>query len=100
LSIDFGLIDQHKTKALFAYNSIRETPRTAPDKLRFVGLDANSQYTLNLVWPSKFEEYRPSSIAAVNNKTFTGEALMQFGLQMPISFPQTSLVFELVKAKQ
>jgi len=98
LSINFGLIDEQKTKALFAYNSVRETPRTAPNKLRFVGLDADAQYTLNLVWPVKFEEYRPSSIAAVNGQTFTGEALMQFGLQMPISFPQTSLIFELNKA--
>ena len=98
LSINFGLIDEQKTKALFAYNSVRETPRTAPNKLRFVGLDGDAQYTLNLVWPVKFEEYRPSSIAAVNGQTFTGEALMQFGLQMPISFPQTSLIFELNKA--
>ena len=98
LSINFGLIDEQKSKALFAYNSVRETPRTAPNKLRFVGLDADTQYTLNLVWPVKFEEYRPSSIAAVNGQTFTGEALMEFGLQMPISFPQTSLIFELSKA--
>ena len=98
LSINFGLIDEQKSKALFAYNSVRETPRTAPNKLRFVGLDADTQYTLNLVWPVKFEEYRPSSIAAVNGQTFTGEALMEFGLQMPISFPQTSLIFELTKA--
>ncbi|ASM56319.1 alpha-galactosidase (plasmid) [Pseudoalteromonas nigrifaciens] len=97
LSINFGLIDERKSKALFAYNSVRETPRTAPNKLRFVGLDADAQYTLSLVWPVKFEEYRPSSIAAVNGQKFTGEALMQFGLQMPISFPQTSLVFELNK---
>lgn len=97
LSIDFGLVDEQKTKALFAYNSVRETSRTAPNKLRFVGLDVNSQYTLNLVWPIKFDEYRPSSIAAVNEQTFTGEALMQFGLQLPISFPQTSLIFELTK---
>jgi len=97
LSINFALIDEQKSKALFSYNSVRETPRTAPNKLRFVGLDADTQYTLNLVWPVKFEEYRPSSIAAVNGQTFTGEALMEFGLQMPISFPQTSLIFELRK---
>ncbi|MBQ4832602.1 alpha-galactosidase [Pseudoalteromonas sp. MMG010] len=97
LSINFGLINQDKTAALFAYNSVRETPRTAPNKLRFVGLEADTQYTLNLVWPVIFDEYRPSAIAAVNGQTYTGEALMEFGLQMPISFPQTSLIFSLNK---
>ena len=97
LSINFGLVNKQKTKALFAYNSIRETPRTSPSKLRFSGLEADSQYRLNLIWPINYQEYRPSSIVAVNGQTFTGESLIEFGLQMPISFPQTSLIFELTK---
>jgi alpha-galactosidase len=99
-SINFGLVDEDKTHALFAYNSVRETPRTAPDKLRFAGLYGQTLYRLNLIWPTQLKEYSPSVLAVVENQLFSGEALMQFGLQMPISNPQTSLIFELTAQEE
>jgi len=96
-SIDFGIVNSDKSEALFAYNSVLETRRTMPRKYRFDGLDPQTQYKLELVWPKDLKEYSSSITTIVQSKTFSGEVLMQFGMQLPIVFPQTSLVFSLTK---
>lgn len=94
-SINFGLVNKDKSQALFTYNSVKETQRTTPPKYRFVGLKAEKKYRLELIWPTKVKEYSPSILSKINGEIFTGEVLMQFGMQMPILFPQSSLIFEL-----
>jgi alpha-galactosidase len=94
-AINFGLISYDKTKALFAYNSVRETARTLPPRYRFVGLDSKRQYRLSLVWPTQLKEYSPSILRLIQGEVISGEALMQFGMQLPLLHPQTSLVFAL-----
>jgi alpha-galactosidase len=94
-TVDFGIVNNDKTQALFSYNSVNETKRTAPKKYRFNGLDATKQYKLDFIWPTKHEEFSTSVLSKVDGQVFTGESLMQFGMQMPISFPQTTLIFEL-----
>jgi alpha-galactosidase len=94
-AINFGLISHDKTKALFAYNSVRETARTLPPRFRFVGLDSKRQYRLSLVWPTQLKEYSPSILRLIQGEVISGEALMQFGMQLPVLHPQTSLVFAL-----
>jgi alpha-galactosidase len=96
-AINFGLVKADKSFALFAYNSVRETNRTTPNKLRFAGLDSQATYQLNLVWPTQLKEYSSSVLTAVEGQLFSGQALQQFGLQLPITNPQTSLVFALSK---
>ncbi|WP_395339122.1 alpha-galactosidase [Ningiella sp. W23] len=93
ISISFGIVSQDKAEGLFSYNSITETKRTQPKKYRFVGLDARKTYRLKLIWPTQLYEYSPSILSFINGECFTGEALMQMGMQLPIIFPQTSLVF-------
>jgi len=95
LCINFGLVNQEKTLALFAYNSVVESGRTLPKRLRFVGLDANKHYTLSLVWPTVLKEHTPSLIQKINKQVFSGAVLMQFGMQLPITLPQSALIFEL-----
>jgi alpha-galactosidase len=94
-SINFGIINKDKSKALFAYNSIKETKRTTPPKYRFTGLSAEKVYTLTLIWPTQLKEYSPSILNKIQGESFSGESLMQFGMQLPVLFPQTSLIFEL-----
>ena len=94
-SISFGIINKDKSKALFAYNSIKETKRTTPPKYRFTGLSAEKVYTLTLIWPTQLKEYSPSILSKIQGESFSGESLMQFGMQLPVLFPQTSLIFEL-----
>jgi len=98
-SINFGIVNADQSQALFAYNSVKETQRTNPPKYHFAGLDTDKDYTLSLVWPSAFSFYSQSVLSVANNQIFSGEALMTFGMQLPITFPQTSLIFELNEVK-
>ena len=94
-STDFGIINHQKTQALFAYNSVLESVRTMPKRYHFLGLDADKSYRLNLIWPLNLKQTSLSVLDKVEGQVFSGDALMQFGMQLPISFPQTSLIFEL-----
>jgi alpha-galactosidase len=98
-SINFGIVNQEKSQALFAYNSVKETRRTTPPKFRFVGLDATKVYQLSLIWPIVVHEYSPSILSKIEGQSFTGEVLMQLGMQLPVLFPQSSLIFELNEVK-
>ncbi|WOT05026.1 alpha-galactosidase [Shewanella youngdeokensis] len=95
LSINFGILNTDASRGLFAYNNINETPRTVPPKYRFAGLNPHAHYTLNKIWPTELFEYSSNVLSVIEGKTFTGEALMQIGMQLPITFPQTSIIFEL-----
>jgi alpha-galactosidase len=66
-----------------------------PPKYRFVGLHSTQIYTLTLVWPTALKEYSRSIISVIDGRAFSGEILMDMGMQLPITFPQTSLIFEL-----
>lgn len=94
--INFGLVNTDKTKALFTYNVVRETARTLPARYRFTGLDAKRQYRISLIWPTQLKEYSPSILRLIQGEILSAEALMSFGMQLPIVHPQSSLVFELV----
>ena len=96
-SVDFGVVADDKSLALFAYNSVVETRRTMPRKYRFAGLDPDGLYTLDLVWPKKLFEYSKSILSVIEGQTFSGEVLMNYGMQLPVVFPQTSLIFKLTK---
>ena len=107
IDIDFGsekhyenfveIINKDKSQAIFAYNSVKETKRTTPPKYRFSGLSAEKIYTLTLIWPIKLKEYSPSILGKIQGEKFSGESLMQLGMQLPVLFPQTSLIFELIE---
>ena len=98
-SINFGIVNADQSHALFAYNCVRETARTIPPKYRFAGLTPQSQYRLNWIWPIELKEYSPSIMKEIDGQILSGEALMSFGMQLPITNPQTSLLFELNKVE-
>ena len=100
LNVNFGVVSQDKSEALFAYNSVVETVRTNPSRYIFTGLSPTVVYRIQRVWPDRIKEYSESVLSVIDGETFTGEALMQFGLQMPVLFPQSSLVFHLQAVTQ
>lgn len=95
LNVKFGYVSKDKSEAVFAYNSVVETPKTTPLRFLFAGLDSAKSYRITRVWPEKLKEYSPSILQTADGKVFTGEALMKFGLQMPVLFPQTALIYKL-----
>lgn len=98
LNINFGVVAQNKSQALFAYNSVKETVRTTPGKYRFTGLAKEKSYRLTRIWPTEIKEYSPSVLSKIEGEVFTGEVLTKIGVQLPVLFPQTSLVFKLEEA--
>lgn len=95
LNINFGYVSGDKRRAMFAYNSVKETLHTTPGRYYFAGLNGATAYRLTRIWPEKLKEYSPSVLQAVEGQVFSGEALMQIGLQLPVLFPQTALIFSL-----
>jgi alpha-galactosidase len=94
-SVDFGIVSEDKSQALYAYNSVTETKRTMPKKYRFNNLDKHKNYRFNLIWPTQLNEYSESILSKIEGGVFSGELLVELGMQLPISFPQTTLIFEL-----
>jgi alpha-galactosidase len=66
-----------------------------PKKYRFKGLNPSTDYRLNLIWPTQLKEYSPSILSEIEGKVFNGQLLSDMGMQLPIMFPQSSLIFEL-----
>lgn len=94
-SIEFGIVSAEQDTALFSYNSVVESRRTMPKRFRFMGLDRTAHYKIERVWPKVLKEYSTSVLSKVDGCVFSGEVLMQHGMQMPLTFPQTSLIFKL-----
>jgi len=100
-SIEFGIVNEEKSLALYSYNSVTEPLRYMPNQFQFKGIDPNKQYCLELAWPvskDKIKAYSKSILDKALGQIFSGELLIEHGMQMPVLFPQTSLVFKLTEA--
>ena len=95
LNVKFGYVSKDKNEAIYAYNSVKETPRTTPSRFYFAGLDPEKSYTVERIWPTTLKEYSESILQKIDGQVFTGEALAKYGMQMPILFPQTCIIFAL-----
>lgn len=93
MNVNFGVVANNKEQGLFAYNSVFETKRTTPGQYRFFGLDPQKRYRLQKIWPLILKEYSPSILEVIENQVFSGELLLNVGLQLPVLFPQTCLIF-------
>jgi alpha-galactosidase len=43
--------------------------------------------------PEKLKEYTPSILQQTQGQVFSGEVLMKYGMQLPVLFPQTALIY-------
>lgn len=95
-----GCVEQDKSEALFSCALLDMHPSTKPPRLRFDGLDPAQQYCVKLVWPQANPSLsHPSIIDAAalmeNGIPFAGAALMEHGLQLPLTHPDTCLIYNL-----
>jgi len=73
---------------------------TAAPRLRFTGLDPAKAYRTKIVWPSAPVSLTvPSIVEAADlsgeGSVFSGEALMEHGIQLPMIHPDQALIFHL-----
>lgn len=84
----FGIVAADKHEALFSYALLEGHPETLPGRLRFDGLDPDRCYRMTQIWP---EDHAAS-------RTMMGDALMRFGIELPLLMPQSVVVWHLSDA--
>lgn len=97
----FGVVAKDKSEALFSVAFVTGHATTHPPILTFDGLDANARYRVRLIWPEGWRSITsPSVMDAMQlgdggGGGVQGDALMGVGLQLPLSHPETALLFHL-----
>ena len=100
-----GIVAEDKSEALFSYSLIACSSASLPDQFHFAGLEKQALYQLDIIWPIKSGDRWPKAsvfnfkthLPDVDGKQFSGEVLMQLGMQLPLLTPQSSLIFHLSK---
>ena len=95
--IGLGVIDADQQQALFCYALLDSEPNAIAGRLRLPGLDAQSSYQLDIIWPHNIENYADSALDASNGSVFSGDALTHVGLQLPIMRPAELLILRVQK---
>jgi alpha-galactosidase len=93
-----AVVAADKSEALFSVAFLTGHAKTLPDRLYAVGLDEQRQYQIKLVWPQNWQsKSSPSIVDALDllggGTTVSGEALMTFGMQLPLTLPETVLLY-------
>ena len=95
-----GVVSKDRCEALFSWCQLTGHRETLPGRLCFVGLDPARTYRLQIVWPDPVRAVsRPSVIEALDltggGAMISGEALMTAGLQIPLMYPETCILYHL-----
>ncbi len=91
----FGIIAANQQEALFSYALLHSPATTTLGRLRLRGLEANTLYTVTIIWPTAPSSASSSIVDVINGSVVSGDALMNFGLQLPIMQPTSLLIFHL-----
>jgi alpha-galactosidase len=91
-----GVVAQDKSRALFAYVTLRAMKGQTPNILRFEGLDPAATYRVKMVTPAGQPQYIHRGIPAwLDGIELTGEALAKAGVRPPILAPENAFLVEL-----
>ena len=95
-----GIVSVDQSEAIFSVAFVTGHRQIYPERLYFSGLSSDRQYRLRLIWPNGWmSKSSPSIIDALdlcgNGTLFNGDALMSAGLQLPLTVPETVLIFHL-----
>ena len=93
----FGVISADQDEALFSYALLDSHRNSALGRLCFRGLDPEAQYAINIIWPLQPTSISTSILDVINGAVIGGDALANFGVQLPIMLPQSLLIFHLQK---
>ena len=95
-----AVVSPDRGEALYSWCNLAGHEATLPGRLYFAGLDPALSYRVRVVWPRPVRSRTSPSVierAGLDGEgaVFTGEALIVAGLQLPLSDPETCLVFHL-----
>lgn len=91
-------VSSGQSEALTSCAVLDVFPATRPPRLRFAGLDPDTQYRTRMVWPLQNPSLSHPSIIDSADLTgggfaASGAALMEHGIQLPLTHPDTCLIF-------
>jgi len=93
-----GIVSDDRRTGLFSCVQMASDSHELPRVLRPKGLAANKQYRIKIVWPTieRFPlDTHHKAVGATGDEYFSGDLLMKIGIQLPLLYPQMSLVYEL-----
>ncbi len=99
----FGVVAPDKSEAVYSVAFISGHAMTIPDRIFFAGLDFARSYRLRLIWPMAWKSHstppsdlaQDSTIDFSQDSVFSGEGLMVLGMQLPLTYPDSVLLFHL-----
>ena len=93
-----GVVAQDKSRALYAYVTLRAMKGQTPNVLRFEGLDSKATYRVKMVTPAGAPQYIHRGLPAwLDGIELTGEALARTGVRPPILAPENAFLIELAR---
>jgi alpha-galactosidase len=98
--VAMGVVADTETEGLFSCAQIDMDSATLPPRFRFAGINANMFYRVKLIWPGRnISISSPSIMEAADlmgdGAIFTGAALIEYGIQLPLTMPDTCLIYHL-----
>ena len=95
-----GVIAKDKSQGLFSCTKMDSHKTTLPGRFQFIGLDPGKRYRLKIIWPTKnISVTSPSIIETANlmsdGTVFSGEALIKHGIQFPLLYPESCIIYHL-----
>ncbi|MEL7454789.1 MAG: alpha-galactosidase, partial [Pseudomonadota bacterium] len=93
-----GVVATDQSEALFSWCNLSDHRSTLPGRMFVSGLDPEQTYRSRIIWPSPVRSRSSPSVVDVlelagEGTILGGDALMQAGLQMPLLYPETCLIF-------
>lgn len=87
----FGIVAKDKSEALYSVAFLRTMIGYYPQPLRFAGLERESHYDVQFIWPETFKTatsaaFKTTEIASLGGR-YSGALLSDVGMQLPASYP-------------
>nr|WP_298929497.1 alpha-galactosidase [uncultured Erythrobacter sp.] len=95
-----GCVSHNQNEAIFSYAKLETELATMPARIVLSSLNPDAKYRVRMIWPWFNPSISmPSIVDAANLRgdghIFSGAALMGHGMQPPLTFPDTCLIYHL-----
>ena len=91
----WGVVAADNREGLFALAKLNSDTRVFPAPYRFLGLQTDTDYQLNLIWQSDRSRHIEAHREMMRAATFRGAFLMEAGLTLPVMNPESILIYHL-----
>ena len=91
----WGVVAADNCEGLFALAKVKSDTQVFPAPYRFLGLRADADYQVNLIWQSDQSRHIKAHREMIGAATFRGDFLMEAGLTLPIMNPESILIYHL-----